>query len=107
LTVPPEPESRSGLSLARNSAFATIARSTFPTCAFNSTPLNHRESVRFYGSFAPFGFEADPGRYPRRNPFSACPFQRFRDRTGIHSPSGLDETLRIKAFDRPRRRKPA
>ena len=35
--LPPVPESQNGLSLARNNAFATIARSMFPPCFFDST----------------------------------------------------------------------
>ncbi len=34
----PGPETRNGLSLARNDAFATITRSLLPPCAFVSTP---------------------------------------------------------------------
>ena len=34
----PEPETRNGLSLARNDAFATIARSALLACLFESTP---------------------------------------------------------------------
>jgi len=39
-SISPEPETRNGLSLARNDAFATIARSTLLTCLFASTPKN-------------------------------------------------------------------
>jgi len=68
----PEPESRSGLSLARNGAFATIARSAFPTCAFDSTlqtfanPFHSRllRSVRFRGRH---GAKSSPeARFPRQ-----------------------------------------
>src|SRR5271163_3123737 len=36
----PEPETRNGLSLARNDAFATITRSTLLPCSFASTPMS-------------------------------------------------------------------
>jgi hypothetical protein len=36
-SIPPEPETRNGLSLARNDAFATITGSLLPACPFDST----------------------------------------------------------------------
>ena len=74
LSILPEPESRYGLSLAHNDAFATIARSTFLACPFVSTsdtlanPFDSRllRSVRFRGRT---GAISTPGtRYPRRSP---------------------------------------
>ncbi len=70
----PEPESRYGLSLARNDAYATIARSKFLACTFVSpskifaNPFDSRlfRSVRFRGRT---GATSTPGtRYPRRSP---------------------------------------
>jgi len=72
--VMPEPETRYGLSLARNDAFATIARSMFLTCTFASTPKTAADpfdprllrSVRFRGRT---GAISTPGtRFPRRFP---------------------------------------
>ena len=74
LSILPEPESRYGLSLAHNDAFATIARSTFLACTFVSTsetfanPFDSRllRSVRFRGRT---GAISTPGtRFPRRSP---------------------------------------
>jgi len=74
LSTLPEPESRYGLSLAHNDAFATIARSMFLACTFVSTsdtlanPFDFRlfRSVRFRGRT---GATSTPGtRYPRRSP---------------------------------------
>ncbi len=70
----PEPESRYGLSLAHNDAFATIARSMFLACTFVSSsetlanPFDSRllRSVRFRGRT---GALSMPGtRFPRRSP---------------------------------------
>jgi len=47
--LPPAPESGNGLSLAHNSAFATIARSMLPPCVFDST----RETCTLLFNFAP------------------------------------------------------
>ena len=97
--VLPEPESRNGLSLARNSAFATIARSMFPTCAFDSTPQTFANPFDS-DSFAPFGFEADTGRVIARYPFSA-PISNAPDSSPASTPLWVFlKTLRIKVFDR-------
>lgn len=40
------------------------------------------------GSFAPSGFEAEPGRDPRPEPVSRVNFQCSRSLPGLHSPSG-------------------
>jgi hypothetical protein len=53
-----------------------------------------------FNSSAPFGFEADTGRNPCQKPVSRANLRRSCSFPGIHSPSGLVETLRIKAFDR-------
>jgi hypothetical protein len=78
LSILPEPESRYGLSLAHNDAFATIARSMFLACTFVSTSK----------TFA--------------NPFDSWLFRsvRFRGRTGATSTPGTrfplySSTLRI------------
>jgi hypothetical protein len=42
----PEPETRNGLSLARNDAYATITRSMLPPCSFASTPETLCKPVR-------------------------------------------------------------
>ena len=72
--ISPEPESRYGLSLAHNDAFATIARSTFLACTFVSTsdtlanPFDSRlfRSVRFRGRT---GATSTPGtRFPLPSP---------------------------------------
>jgi len=73
-SVIPEPETRYGLSLARNDAFATIARSMFLTCTFASAPKTTADpfdsrllrSVRFRGRT---GAISTPGtRFPHRFP---------------------------------------
>jgi hypothetical protein len=43
------------------------------------------------GSFAPFGFEADPGRYPRQKPVFRANLPRSCSLCGIHSPSGFSQ----------------
>jgi hypothetical protein len=86
--IQPEPEFRSGLSLARNSALATITRSTFPTCAF--TPYRRFKRIRSISrSLTPFGFEADSGRDLRRKPVFRVCLRHSRSMGGIHSPLGL------------------
>jgi hypothetical protein len=87
LSILPEPESRYGLSLAHNDAFATIARSMFLACTFVSTsktfanPFDSRlfRSVRFRGRT---GATSTPGtRFPLRSstlrifPRSPLPFR--------------------------------
>ncbi len=106
-SIQPEPESRYGLSLAHNDAFATIARSTFLTCTFVSASETPRiRSIP--SSFAPFGFEAEPGRFQHPEPVTRFDLPCPRFIPGLHSPLGLlSKTLRIKAFNRFRFRKPA
>ena len=74
LSTLPEPETRYGLSLAHNDAFATIARSMFLACTFVSTsktfanPFDSRlfRSVRFRGRT---GATSTPGtRFPLPSP---------------------------------------
>jgi hypothetical protein len=86
LSILPEPESRYGLSLAHNDAFATIARSMFLACIFVSTSKTFASpfdswlfrSVRFRGRT---GAMSTPGtRFPlqssilRNHPQSPLPF---------------------------------
>jgi hypothetical protein len=86
--IRPEPETRNGLSLARNDAFATITRSTFLACPFDSTyklcadPFDRRLSTRF-------GFEAETGRIQYLRPvIHALPI-RSHDATPSPLPFGL------------------
>jgi hypothetical protein len=71
----PEPESRNGLSLAHNDAFATIAGSTLLACPFVS-PRKILQTRSIHCSPTPFGFEADPGRDPRFGPVAYTDFPR-------------------------------
>jgi hypothetical protein len=87
ICIRPEPETRNGLSLARNDAFATITRSTFLACPFESTykvcadPFDRELSTRF-------GFEAETGRIHHPRPvIHALPI-RSRDVTRLHFPLG-------------------
>ena len=73
----PVPESRNGLSLARNSAFATIARSMLPPCVFDST----KETSTPPFSFAPVSLAPEV-------PAISTPLRAFF------------RALRIEAFDR-------
>jgi hypothetical protein len=94
----PEPETRNGLSLARNDAFATITRSTLPTCAFASTPAFLCEPVR--PKAPPLGSvsKPKPGEFFTFDPLSAPISGALVMSSDLHSPSGFS-TLRIKAFD--------
>src|ERR1700675_2309582 len=67
----PEPETRNGLSLARNDALATITRSTLPPCSFASTPLFLREPAR--PKAPPLGSvsKPKPGEFVTFDPLSA------------------------------------
>jgi hypothetical protein len=96
----PEQETRNGLSLARNDAFATITRSTLPTCAFASAPKNpanpfDRRLLRSVRSSKP-----SPGELIAIGPLSAPISVALVISFGLHSPSGPFGTFRIKAFDR-------
>jgi hypothetical protein len=99
-SVIPEPETRYGLSLARNDAFATIARSMFLACTFASAPktaadpfdsrLHH--SVRFRGRTGAISL---PGtRFPRRSPAlpihpqSPLPFRSSTEPSGSKRSTG-------------------
>ena len=85
--IRPEPETRNGLSLARNDAFATIPRSTFLACPFESTyklcadPLDQRLSARF-------GFEAVTGRIHHLRPVIHASLIRSHDATPSPLPFG-------------------
>jgi len=107
-----ESKTRSGLSLARNEAFAAITRSSLPACAFAFTPnsvsgaVNPKllRSVRFRGR--------DRGEILALDLFPAPSFGASVILPGLHSPWGFCipcgcETLRIKAFSRLPHRKPA
>jgi hypothetical protein len=86
--LPPVPESKNGLSLARNNAFAAIARSMLPPCVFDST----KET-----SAPPFGFT----HISRALPVPAIP-------TPLQGAAHCCATpLRIEAFNRLLRQKPA
>src|SRR5580658_7955544 len=67
----PEPETRNGLSLARNDAFATITRSTLLPCSFASAPVFLREPVR--PKAPPLGSvsKPKPGEFVTFDPLSA------------------------------------
>jgi len=77
----------------------------FLACTFVPTLENSRiRSIP--DSSAPFGFEAEPGRYQRQAPVSRAILQHSRFLPGLHSSSGpLSKTLRIKAFNRSNFRK--
>jgi len=72
--IPPEPETRYGLSLAHNDACATIARSTFLACTFDSLSKTFANpfdpglfrSVRFRGRSG--AMSTPDTRFPRRSP---------------------------------------
>jgi len=102
--IPPEPETRNGLSLARNDAFATITRSMLPTCAFASTPVFPCEPVR--PQAPPLGSVSKPipGEFFTFDPLSAPISGAPAMPSGLHSPSGFS-TLRIEAFNRLHRNK--
>jgi hypothetical protein len=80
IRIQPEPETRNGLSLARNDAFATITRSMLLPCSFASTPeISTNPFDR--NSFAQFGFDAETGRMSTLRPVIrrfAPPLLRFR-----------------------------
>ena len=67
----PEPESRYGLSLAHNDAFATIARSMFLACTFAFHVRNPREPVRLPAPSLRSVSRPNRGDVNARNPFSA------------------------------------
>jgi len=99
MCILPEPETRNGLSLARNDAFATITRSTLPTCSFASTPKLLREPVR--SKAPPLGLvsKPKPGEFSTFDPLSAPISGAFMIRP-ISTPLRVISTLRIKAFNR-------
>jgi hypothetical protein len=77
-SIPPEPETRNGLSLARNDAFAAITRSTLPTCAFASAPKFLRKPVRLTApSLGPVS-KPVPGEFIAANPLPAPNLRRSR-----------------------------
>jgi hypothetical protein len=90
-SIPPEPETRNGLSLARNDAFATITRSMLPTCAFASPPETSGKSVRSKApSLGPVS-KPVPGEILAADPLSAPISAALATRSDLHSPSGSYE----------------
>ena len=95
----PEPEFRCGLSLARNDAFTPFRGQRSRPAP--STP--HRIPSRgrsIPGSFAPFGFEADPGRSHRPTPVSRADLRRSRDFSRPPLPFRPFRARQINAFSR-------
>jgi len=86
--IRPEPETRNGLSLARNDACATITGSTFLACSFDSTyklcadPFDPGLSTRL-------GFEAATGRIHHPRPVIHALLIRSHDATPSPLPFGL------------------
>jgi CBS domain-containing protein len=93
----PEPETRNGLSLARNDAFATITRSTLPACSFASTSktLTNPFDPKLLRSIR---FRSEPGEFVTLDPLSVSVSGALVTTPALHSPSGLS-TFRIKAFE--------
>jgi len=83
-----EPETRNGLSLARNDAFATITRSTLPPCSFASTPIHLRVPAR--PKAPPLGSvsKPKPGEFFTFDPLSAPISGAPAMSSGLHSPLG-------------------
>ena len=88
ICILPEPETRNGLSLARNDAFATITRSTLPPCSFASTPVSLRVPVR--SKAPPLGSvsKPKPGEFFTLDPLSAPISGALAMSSDLHSPSG-------------------
>src|SRR5580658_4684853 len=84
--IPPEPETRNGLSLARNDAFATITRSTLLPCSFASTPVFLRVPAR--SKAPPLGLvsKPKPGEFFTFDPLSAPISSALAMSSGLHSP---------------------
>jgi hypothetical protein len=95
----PEPETRNGLSLARNDAFATITRSMLPTCSFASTSVSLRVPVR--SKAPPLSSVSKPKNRANSSLRTRCPptSDALVTAPDLHSPLGFS-TLRIKAFNR-------
>jgi len=95
---------RHGLSLARNSAFATITRSTFPTCTFATTQDNFANpfDLRLLRS-------ASVSRPIQGDLIAGYPFFTFISRaltvSTASTPLWAIAALRIKAFNRSNRQK--
>jgi len=93
----PEPVSRCGLSLARNDAFTPFQGQ----CSRPAPSIPRRTPSRIRsisGSFTPFGFEADPGRYRHPTPVARADFRRSRVFHLPPLPFRHFRTFRIKAF---------
>lgn len=95
--IPPEPETRNGLSLARNDAFATITRSMLPPCSFVSTPeiLANPFDPKLLRSV---WFRSQTGRIQRLRPVVCNVLRRFRDVPRSPLPF-RPSAFQIKAFD--------
>ncbi len=104
IRISPEPVSRYGLSLARNSAFATITRSTFPTCTFATAQDNFANpfDLRLLRS-------ASVSRPMQGDLIAGHPFPALISRTlavsTASTPLRAIAALRIKAFNRSNRQK--
>src|SRR5579863_9926013 len=87
IRIPPEPETRNGLSLARNDAFATITRSMLLTCPFESTQI--LAQIRSI-SGSPLGSvsKPKPGEFVTFDPLSSPRPCVLMKNHRLHSPSG-------------------
>jgi len=88
MCILPEPETRNGLSLSHNDAFATITRSTLPTCSFVSTPVIVCEPVRPKAPPLSLVSKPKPGEFFAFNPLSAPISSALATSSDLHSPSG-------------------
>jgi hypothetical protein len=104
--IPLEPETRNGLSLARNDALATIARSVFLACPFVSTLESFLEPVRS-GTLRSVRFRAETGRIHHPEPVARELNQRSCDAIppplpfGSFRPSGSKRSTGFTAQNSP------
>jgi hypothetical protein len=99
-----EPETRHGLSLARNDALATITRSMFLACPFASTQKTLRVLVR--SRAPPLSSVSKPNRGTQRpGPVVRVYLPRSCDCYWSPLPFRSFPTFRIKAFNQSPRRK--
>jgi hypothetical protein len=99
LVTLPEPESRYGLSLAHNDAETPLrGQRSRPAPSIPHPKPSQIRSIP--SSFAPSGFEADPGRYLRPKPVSCADLKRFQGFVRPPLPFRSFRTLQIKAFSR-------
>ena len=97
--IQPEPETRNGLSLARNDAFATITRSMLLPCPFASTPEIFADPFDRRLFRSTLVSKPKPGEFNTLNPLSACLSAALVAPSDLHSPLGIS-ALWIEAFDR-------